>query len=91
LFGVLSQGGKKLFVDSALTLTVLAFVGSISTQIVYFFLLSQFTFNWGQLLSWTLLGSAITSALSAPFIFSLLTRFYPRRHAHGRYVQQRLF
>jgi rod shape-determining protein MreD len=91
IFGFLAQGGRRLFVDSSLTILVITGISSFVSQIIYFFLLSQFSFNWGQLISWTLIGSSLFTAILSPFLFKFLKSYYPRKNTVGRFIQQRLF
>lgn len=92
LFGLLSQGGRKLFIDSVLTIFIISFFAGLFSQIVYLFLLSQFKFDWAQLFSLTYIGTALISAVCSPTMFSILRKLYPKSsYGAARYIQQRLF
>ena len=92
VYGIISQGGRKLFLDSWITIAGVTFVASIIAQAVYLFLLSQFKFSFGDLISATMHGSAFITALLAPPFFMLLRGSVHKKNSNGsRYVQQRLF
>ena len=92
IFGLLSQGGKKLFLDSWLTIGLVTFLCSFVSQVIYLFLLSSFRFSWSDIFSWTMCGTSLVTAACAPFFFLLLKEVVDRRsHRSTRYVQQRLF
>jgi cell shape-determining protein MreD len=91
LFGVLSQGGRKLFLDSWLTIGLVTFVSGFFCQVIYLFLLSSFRFSWSDIFSWTMFGTSFVTAILAPGFFLLLKGVIDRRSAGTRYIQQRLF
>lgn len=93
IFGLLSQGGKKLFIDSSLTVVAVTFVAAIVGQVIYLLLLSQFAFSWRDFFSSSMFGAAISTALIAPACFAILRSGLLRKPSVGksRYTQQRLF
>ena len=90
LYGFISQGGKKLFLDSWITVGLVTFFSGIIGQIIYLFLLSSFQFSLSDIFSWTMFGTSLVTALLAPPFFLLLTSVVEKKTGN-RYVQQRLF
>lgn len=85
VFGLLSQGARRLFVDTALLAGVLVFCASLFGFVVYLLLLRQLTIYWGDF-SYQLFGSALASALCSPLIYPLFRRYFKRQIGVSRYL-----
>ncbi len=85
VFGVLTQFGRRLFVDSTVSIAIIVFAASVFGSIVYVFLLSQFRVSMGDIFSLTLFGSSCMAALSSPIVFGWLKRSMIKK-THGRYL-----
>ncbi len=85
VFGLLSQVGRRLFVDSFLAMGFIVFTSSILGSVVYIFLLSQFKVSMSDIFSLTLFGSSLMSAASSPLVFRWLRRTIIKK-THGRYL-----
>lgn len=85
VFGVLAQGGKRMFLESGPTIAIMVGLSSICGTIVYLFLLSQFHLTWGDIFSGVLFGTALLTAALSPVVFAVLRKFLVRK-SQGRYI-----
>lgn len=85
VFGILAQGGRRMFIDSSLTIIFIVFIASLGGSIVYLFLLSQFHLRSSDIFSMVLVGTACMTGILSPALFIILRKLLVKRTS-GRYL-----